>query len=71
MYYVNLTIPLEQRIKFVSQKKAAKDIGINEATLCRILNGKVATKKTTAYCITKYFNKNAEILDYFVYKGEC
>ena len=65
MYYLNLKIPLEKRIKFKNQKKAANEIGINEATLCRILSGKVGTKKTTAYCITKYFNKNAEILDYF------
>lgn len=70
MYYVNLKLPIEKRIKFENQKRASEDIGINEATLCRILGGKQQTSKVTAYCITKYFNKNAEILDYFYKKGE-
>jgi plasmid maintenance system antidote protein VapI len=70
MYYINLKIPLDERIKFDSQRKAAEIIGIDEATLCRILKGKQGTQKTTAYCITKYFNNNAEILDYFEFEGE-
>ena len=70
MYYVNLKIPIEKRIHFYNQKKASGDIGINEATLCRILNGKKGTKKTTAYCITKYFNKNSEIQDFFIKEGD-
>lgn len=70
MYYINLKLPMEKRIRFKNQKRASEDIGINEATLCRILGGKQQASKVTAYCITKYFNKNAEIKDYFVYEGE-
>ena len=70
MYYINLKNPLEKRINFKNQKKAAEDIGITPELLCRILRGRVGTKKTTAYCITKYFNKNAEIDDFFEFEGE-
>ena len=70
MYYVNLEIPLDKRIRFDSQKKASEEIGIDEATLCRILSGKKGTRKTTAYCIVKYYNSDAEIKDYFIFKGE-
>ena len=70
MYYISLKNGLDHRIKFENQKIAAADIGIAEETLSRILRGKVGTTKTTAYCIVKYFNKNAEILDYFEYEGE-
>jgi DNA-binding XRE family transcriptional regulator len=66
MYYINLKLPLDKRIKFENQKKTSKEIGINESTLCRILSGKQGTSKVVAYCITKYFNKESEILDYFV-----
>ena len=70
MYYVNLEKPFNQRIRFDSQKKASQEIGIAEETLCRILNGKVGTRKPIAYCIVKYFDKEAEINDYFKYEGE-
>lgn len=70
MYYVNLEKPLDKRIRFDSQKKASQEIGITEETLCRILSGKKGTRKTTAYCIVKCFDKNAEIKDYFVFEGE-
>lgn len=70
MYYINLKLPLEKRIKFYNQKKASEEIGIAPETLCRILSGKRGTTKITAYCITKYYNKNAEIKDYFDYEGE-
>lgn len=70
MYYINLDKPFNQRIRFNSQKKASQDIGITEETLSRILCGKKGTRKTTAYCIVKYFNKDAEINDYFVFEGE-
>ncbi len=69
MYYINLANPLDKRIKFDNQRRTAERIGISEATLSRILSGKQATQKTTAYCITKEFNKDAEILDYFIKEG--
>lgn len=46
--------------------KASEVIGLAQPTLSNILNGKVACKKTTAYCITKYISKDAEIEDFFV-----
>lgn len=70
MYYINLSNPLDKRINFKNQKEAAEDIGITPETLSRILNAKVGTTKTTAYCITKYYDKDAEILDYFIKEGE-
>lgn len=65
MYYI-----VKNQIHFKNQKKAAEEIGITPETLSRILNGKVGTTKITAYCITKYYNRNAEINDYFVFEGE-
>ena len=70
MYYINLANPLDKRIKFDNQRKTAERIGITEYTLSRILSGKQGTQKTTAYCIVKEYDKNAEILDYFVKEGE-
>ena len=59
---------LKNKLDIKNQRKAAKIIGIDEATLCRILKGKQSTHKTTAYCIVKYYDPNAEVYDYF--KGE-
>lgn len=70
MYYIDLKVPLDKRIRFKSQKEASKEIGITPEALCRILSGKKGTTKITAYCITKHFNINAEISDYFVFEGE-
>ena len=70
MYYINLSNSLDKRIKFKNQKEVAKEIGIAPETLSRILNARVGTTKITAYCITKYYDKDAEILDYFVKEGE-
>lgn len=47
------------------QCKAAKQIGLENATMSNILNQKVACRKVVAYCITKYLDKDAEIEDYF------
>lgn len=49
----------------VNQTKASKVIGITQPTLSNILNGKVACRKVTAFCITKYLDKDAEIENYF------
>lgn len=70
MYYINLSNSLDKRIKFDNQRQTAEEIGITPETLSRILNGRLGTTKTTAYCIVKYYDKDAEILDYFMYEGE-
>ncbi len=70
MYYINLRNPLDKRIKFENQTKTAEQIGIAKETLCRILSGKQGCSKMVAYCITKQYNNNAEIKDYFEYEGE-
>jgi len=56
----------------INQTIASEVIGLAQPTLSNILNSKVACRKVTAYCITKYIDENAEIEDYFDYvkKGE-
>lgn len=49
----------------INQTKASEVIGLVQPTLSKILNRKVACRKTTAYCITKYLDENAEIEQYF------
>lgn len=70
MYYINLKNPIRKRIKFKNQTKTADIIGIANETLCRILSGKQGCSKMVAYCITKHYDSNAEISDYFEYEGE-
>lgn len=43
----------------------AKVVGLNPDTLRRVINGKQNCSKLVAYCITKFLNSEAEILDYF------
>lgn len=54
-------------IKFLfgDNKTIAERIGITHFSLCRILSGKQPTKYQTAYCITKIYNSNKEVKDYF------
>lgn len=54
-------------IKFLfgDNKEISKRIGISSYTLSRIINGKQATRYTTAYCIVKLYNPDKEVLDYF------
>lgn len=54
-------------IKFLfgDNKEISKRIGITSYTLSRIINGKQATRYTTAYCIVKLYNPDKEVLDYF------
>lgn len=66
MYYINLNNPLNNRIKFKNQRESAKIIGIAHETLNRILSGKQGCSKVIAYCITKCYDKEAEIENYFV-----
>lgn len=49
----------------ITQKEAAEEIGIAEETFSRILNRKRKCSRVTAYAITKFFDENAEIEDYF------
>lgn len=56
---------IKNKINFKNQAKIADKIGISKFTLNRILNGKQATQKTTAYCIVKCYDENAELNDYF------
>lgn len=65
MYIINLENELKNQIHFKNQNEVAKEIGISPITLSKILNGKQTTQKTTAYCITKAFDKNGKILNYF------
>ena len=46
----------------------SKKIGITKDRLLKILQGKVTTRKLTAYCIVKACDKDAEINDYFIRK---
>ena len=48
-----------------NQTRLANKIGISVFTMNRIFNRKQKTSKTTAYCIAKAINPNAEIEDYF------
>lgn len=57
---------IKHKIKFKeNQYKIADKLGINAVSLSRILNGKVTTKKLTAYCIVKLYDNTAELEDYF------
>jgi DNA-binding XRE family transcriptional regulator len=54
----------------IRQVEASKVIGVSQSTLSSILRGKLACSKVMAYAITKYFDENAEIEDYFVRKED-
>lgn len=42
-----------------------KQVGLTGGYFSLIINGKKTCPKTTAYCIAKYFDSDAEIEDYF------
>lgn len=48
-----------------NQTVIAESVGITKTTLCRIINRKQATNKTTAYCIVKVIHPEAKIEEYF------
>lgn len=54
------------------QKEASKIIGVSPQYLSTVCAKKIKVRKLLAYCITKYIDPEAEILDYFEYveKGE-
>lgn len=60
------------KLRIARQNEAAIILGITRQWLSAICTGKVQIRKLMAYCITKYINPEAEILDYFEYieKGE-
>ena len=67
MYYLkeipNLNVIFKN--KNLTQKESSEEIGISEETFSRILNRKRKCSKVTAYAITKFFDKEADIEDYF------
>lgn len=54
----------------INKTKVSEEIGISRPYLTDILNGKKSCTKVVAFCITKYLNKDAEIIEYFYKKGE-
>jgi hypothetical protein len=50
---------------FGDNKEISNKLGLNNASLSRILNGKQGTKYLTAYCIVKLYDPEKEVLDYF------
>lgn len=56
--------------KKYNKTQSAKIIGLDPATLSRVINGKQECSKLVAYCITKFLDCNAEIENYFYKKGE-
>ena len=56
---------ITEKFNEIKQKEIAEKVGITEYTISRIINQKQNTSKTTAYCIVKMINENAEIEEYF------
>ena len=61
---------LTENIEIKNVGKASKEIGVDISTLSRILHKKQKCSKMLAYCIVKYYNKNAEINNYFIRIGD-
>ena len=49
-------------------KKIAAEIGVHVGTISLIKRKRKLCNKQTAYCLTKFFDSNAEIADYFTRK---
>lgn len=49
----------------IDKTDLSKAIGISRQSASNIITNRTNCRKTTAYCITKYINENAEINDYF------
>ena len=56
---------IKDKFNIINQKQIANIVGITEATMSRIVNGKQTTNKTTAYCIVKAIHNEAKIEEYF------
>ena len=61
---------IKEKFEIINQRELSKIVGLNEATLSRIINNKQGTSKRTAYCIAKAIKKKKKIEDYFYMKGE-
>ena len=59
---------IKEKFSIINQSELSKIVGLNNATLSRIINGKQTTTKMTAYCITKAIHKEAKIDEYFIRK---
>lgn len=57
-------LKVDAKIDF-NKTKASEVIGVSREYLTDILNRKKSCSKVLAFCITKYINKNAEIIEYF------
>lgn len=60
MYYA-----IKEKFNIINQREIARIVGLNEATISRIINNKQATNKRTAFCIVKAIHRDAEIEEYF------
>jgi DNA-binding XRE family transcriptional regulator len=61
-------LAIKEMFGTINQRAIAERVGITPVTLCRIINGKQTTNKTTAYCIVKAIHSEAKIEEYFVRK---
>lgn len=59
---------IKEKFNIINQSELSKIVGLNNATLSRIINGKQTTTKMTAYCITKAIHSEAKIDEYFIRK---
>lgn len=58
----------KERLNQYKLKKVAETIGINPRTLSDMINKNRTCIKLTAYSLSKYLDKDAEIVDYFTRK---
>ena len=56
---------LTEELPIQNQKEFAEKIGISQEYLSKIQNKRLDCGKTTAYAITKAFDKDLKILDLF------
>ena len=55
-----------KKLELFVNKKIASAIGVHVNTISEIKKNRKLCNKQTAYCLTKFFDSNAEISDYFV-----
>lgn len=56
---------LKEKLPIQNQKEFAEKVGKTQEYISKIQNEKLPCSKTTAYAITKAFDKDLEILDLF------
>lgn len=57
-----------EKLKLYKLQKVAETVGINYRTLSQMINQSRPCMKITAYCLTKFIDKDSEIKDYFIRK---